>query len=103
MLTGHIDSELRIFTSKQTELKVQARIQVIVKKILLVTLGNINGPWVTFYICCLGHSDLNSHFKNLNTSNAFLTLGKPHKPKHTLSTLFPSMIPCVICVMEKYV
>ena len=43
-----------------------------------------NGQHFTF--CCLGHSDLNSHFKNLNTSNTFLTLGKPDKPKHTLST-----------------
>ena len=31
--------------------------------------------------------DLNSHFKNLNTSNTSLTFGEPHKPKHTLSTL----------------
>ena len=35
----------------------------------------------------LGHSDLNSHFKNLNTSNTSFTLGEPHKPKHALSTL----------------
>ena len=40
-----------------------------------------------FTFCCLGHSDLNSHFKNLNTSNIVLTLGEPLKPKHTLSTL----------------
>ena len=32
-----------------------------------------------FTFCCLGHSDLNSHI--------FFTLGKPHKPKHKLSTL----------------
>ena len=61
-------------------------IRVIVKKILPVTLGDINGPWATFYICCLGHSDFNSHFKNLNTSSTSLTLGEPLKPKHTLST-----------------
>ena len=40
-----------------------------------------------FTFCCLGHSDLNCHFKNLNTSNASLTLGEPQKPKHTLSTM----------------
>ena len=33
-------------------------------------------------------------------SNTSLTLGEPHKPKHTLSTRLPSMIPCV---REKYV
>ena len=37
------------------------------------------GLWPTF--CCLGHSDVNS------TSNTSLTLGEPHKLKHTLSTL----------------
>ena len=31
--------------------------------------------------------DLNSHFKNLDTLSTSSTLGKPHKPKHTLSTL----------------
>ena len=41
--------------------------------------------WPTF--CCLGHSDVNSHFKNFNTSNTSLTLGEPHKLKSTLSTL----------------
>ena len=40
-----------------------------------------------FTFCCLGHSDLNSPFKNLNTSNIFFTCGEPHKLKHTLSTL----------------
>ena len=43
------------------------------------------GPWPIF--CCLGHSDVNSHFKNFNTSNTSFTLGEPHKLKHTLSTL----------------
>ena len=43
------------------------------------------GPWPTF--CCLGHSDVNSHFKNFNTSNTSFTLGEPHKLKHTISTL----------------
>ena len=37
------------------------------------------GPWPTF--CCLGHSDVNSHFKNFNTSNTSFTLGEPHKLK----------------------
>ena len=36
-----------------------------------------------FTFCCLGHFDLNSHFKNLNTSNTSLTLGEPHETKHT--------------------
>ena len=40
-----------------------------------------------FTFCCLGHFDLNCHFKNLNTSNISLTLGEPQKPKHTLSTM----------------
>ena len=30
------------------------------------------------------HSDLNSHFKKLNTSNTSLTLEECHKPKHAL-------------------
>ena len=55
------------------------------RKDLPVALGDRNGPWPTF--CCLGHSDVNSHFKNFNTSNTSLTLGEPHKPKYTLSTL----------------
>ena len=61
--------------------------QVIVKEILSVTLGNINDHVQHFTFCCRGHSDLNSYFKNLSTSNTFLTLGKRHKSKHTLSTL----------------
>ena len=56
-----------------------------IKKILHVALGDRKGPWPTF--CCLCHSDVNSHFKKFNTSNTFLTLGEPHKLKHTLSTL----------------
>ena len=40
-----------------------------------------------FTFCCLGHSDLNCHFKNLNTSNTSLTLGEPYKPKYTLSAM----------------
>ena len=40
-----------------------------------------------FIFCSLGHFDLNSHFKNLNISSTSLTLGEPHKPEHTLSTL----------------
>ena len=79
-------------------------IPVIVKKILPVALVNINGSWATFAICCLGHSDLNSHFKNLNTSNTSLTLGEPHKPKHTLSTQsskHDSMCHGKICMGQK--
>ena len=56
--------------------------------------------------CCLGHSDLNSHFKNLNTSNTSLTLGEPQKPKHTLSTLsskHDSMCHRKICIVQKFV
>ena len=45
---AHCYLELRILTSKQTELKVQ--MHTIVNKILTVTLGNIHGPCVTFYI-----------------------------------------------------
>ena len=30
---------------------------------------------------------MNFRFKNLNASNPSLTLGEPHKPKHTLLTL----------------
>ena len=46
------------------------------------------GQHFTFCCLCLYHSCLNSYFKNLNTSNTFLTLGEPHQPKHTLSTVF---------------
>ena len=63
---GTLISELGIFTSKQTELKVQVHTSNC-QKDFACHLGNINGPWATFYICCLDHSDLNSHFKNLNT------------------------------------
>ena len=44
-----------------------------------------HGQHSTF--CCVGHSNLNSRFKNLNTSNTSLTHGEPQKPKHTLPTL----------------
>ena len=40
-----------------------------------------------FIFCSIGHSDLNSHSKKLNTSNISLTLKEPHKPKYTVSTL----------------
>ena len=79
-------------------------IRVIVKKILPVTLGDINGPWATFTVCCLGHSDLNSHFKNRDTSNTSLTFGEPHRPKHTLSALsskHDSMRHRKICIGQK--
>ena len=75
-----------------------------IKKILPVALGDRNGPWPTF--CCLGHSDVNSHFKNFNTSNTSLTLGEPHKPKHTLSTLPPkhdSMCHRKTCIGQKII
>ena len=59
-----------------------------------------------FTFCCLGHSDLNSHLKNLNTSNTSLTLGEAHKPKHTLSTLsskHDSMCHRKICTGQKII
>ena len=46
---GTLNSKLRIFTSKQTELKVQLHASNC-QKILSVALGSINGPWATFYI-----------------------------------------------------
>ena len=54
-----------------------------------------HGQHITFF--CLGHSDLNFHLKNLNTSNASLGLGEP---RTQFPPCFPSMIPCVT---EKYV
>ena len=62
------------------------------------------GPWPIF--CCLGHSDVNSHFKNFNTSNISFTLGGPHKLKHTLSTLSSkhnSMCHRKTCVGQKFI
>ena len=62
------------------------------------------GPWPTF--CCLGYSDLNSHFRNFNTSNTSFTLGEPHKLKHTLSTLSSkrdSMCHRKTCVGQKFI
>ena len=59
-----------------------------------------------FTFCCLGHSDLISHFKNLNTSSTSLTLSENHKPKHTLSTLsskHDSMCPRKICIGQKII
>ena len=56
------------------------------------------GPWPTF--CCLGHSDVNSN------SNTSLTLGEPHKLKHTLSTLsskHDSMCHRKTCVGQKFI
>ena len=47
------NSELGILPSKQTEQKVHAHTSNSKKqfrKILPVALGNINGPWATFYI-----------------------------------------------------
>ena len=61
-------------------------------------------PWPIF--CCLGHSDVNSHFKNFSTSNTSFTLGEPHKLKHTLSTLSSkhnSMCHRKTCVGQKFV
>ena len=80
------------------------RIRVIVKKILPVAfIGDRNRH---FTCCCLGHSDLNSHFKNLNTSNTSLTLCEPYKPKHTFSTLpfkQNSMCHRQICIRQKII
>ena len=61
-----------------------------------------------FTFCRFGHSHLNSHFKNLNTctSNTFLTLDEPHKPKHTLSTLsskHSSMCQGKVCMGQKII
>ena len=59
-----------------------------------------------FTFCCLGHSDLNSHFKNFNASSTSLTLGEPHKPKHTFSTLsskHDSMCHRKICTGQKII
>ena len=60
---------------------------LIVRKLrfLPVALHDRKGPWPT--VCCLGHSDVNSHFKNFNTSNTSLTFCKPQKLRHTLSIL----------------
>ena len=59
-----------------------------------------------FTFCCLGHSDLNSDFENLNTLNASLTLGESRKPKHTLSTLsskHDSICQGKICIGQKII
>ena len=69
-----------------------------------VALGNRKGPWPTFR--CLGHSDVNSHFKNFNTSNTSLTPGEPHKLKYTLSTLsskHDSMCHRKTCIGQKII
>ena len=61
-----------------------------------------HGQHFTFY--CLGHSDLHSHFENLNISNTSLTLCEPHKPKHTLFTLsskHDSMCHGKICIGQR--
>ena len=64
-----------------------------------------HGQHSTF--CCLGHSYLNFHFKNLNTSSSTsLTLGEPHKPKHTLPTLSSKHDPMChreICIEQKII
>ena len=38
------------FSLPSRQSRKYTRIEVIVKKILLVALGNINGSWATFYI-----------------------------------------------------
>ena len=70
----------------------------------MLSLGDRKGPWPT--LCCFGHSDVNFHFKNFNTSNTSLTLGEPHKLKHTLSTLpskHDSMCHRKICMGQKII
>ena len=67
-----------------------ARMRVNVKNLLPVASSNICGTRATFvehgqhFIFC---SDLNSHFKKLNTSNISLTLKEPHEKEYALSTL----------------
>ena len=59
-----------------------------------------------FTFCCLDHSDLNSHFKNLSTSNTSVTLGEPHKSKGTLSSLsskHDSMCHQKICIGQRII
>ena len=57
-----------------------------------------------FTFSCLGHCDLNPHLKKPDTSNTFLTLAEPHKPKQTLSTLsykHDSMCHRKVCIGQK--
>ena len=72
---------------------------------LLLSATEMNhGQHFTF--CCLDHSDFNSHFNNLSTSNPSLTFSEPHKPKHTLSTLsfkYDSMCHRKICIEQNII
>ena len=52
-----------------------------------------------FTFCCLDHSDLNSHFKNLSTSNTSLTLCE----SSTLSSKHDSMCHRKICIGQKVI
>ena len=61
------------------------RRRVIVRKILPVALGDINGPWATFYT--LLSWPFWSEFWFQKPYYSFLTLVEPYKPKHTLPTL----------------
>ena len=59
-----------------------------------------------FTLFYFGHSDLNSHFKNLHTSKTSLTLSEPHKLKHALSTLSSRhdfMCDRKICIGQKII
>ena len=59
-----------------------------------------NGQHFTF--CCFDNSDLNSHFKNLNTSNTSLTLGEPRNISR--NTHFPPCLPSTenMCEVKNY-
>ena len=81
-------------------------IWVIVKKILPVALGNRNGPWATIYILLSWPFWFEFSFQTLNISNPSITLGEPHKTKHTLSTLsfkHDSMCHKKICTGQKII
>ena len=98
-----MSNEIMIFHLTKTFQMLTAR-KLYNQKDLPVALGDKKGLWATF--CCLGHSDVNSHFKNFNTLNTSLTLGEPHKLKHTLSTLsskHDSMCHRKTCIGQKII
>ena len=80
-------SRLTRFAHKLTQRKVSAHARKC-EIFLPIASNNICGTRATFYILfSWPHSDLNSHFKKLSTSNTSLTLKELHEPKHALSTL----------------